>query len=62
MALDKEVVEPRPGMIISTPSGLCALLYPERAGHPEGNWIGVLLSGYAVTVTQEEISGQVDTE
>lgn len=51
-------VDPKPGLEVPTPDGVCTLLYPERAGHPEGNWIGVLLDGRALILTQEEVSEQ----
>jgi len=57
MALDTQEIlpPPKPGLKVPTDKGVCTLLYPENAGHPEGNWIGVLESGYALTLTQEEI-------
>jgi hypothetical protein len=52
-----ETVEPKPGLVVPTDAGNCVLLYPERAGHPEGNWVGVLKDGKLRTLTQEEIKG-----
>jgi len=58
-----ELPEPatlKPGLKVSTDSGsVCQLLCPEYAGHPEGNWVGLLDTGFSIIVTQEEISARI---
>jgi len=48
----------KPGLVVPTDHGHCVLLYPERPGHPEGNWVGVFADGYTEVLTQDEIAGK----
>ena len=50
-----EHIEPCPGLPINTEKGICKLLYPERPGKKDENWVCLYDDGSSIIVTQEYI-------